>query len=126
MLIELGKELRKARDAKGASLEAVAAPAGISSAYLHKLERGTVLSPSPRVLARLARTLDVPYLHLMERAGYLDEAQLAEASLRERLPQPHPLAGRQLTAEEWQAVGDFIQALIARRKTDAGESDPSF
>jgi transcriptional regulator with XRE-family HTH domain len=116
MLVELGKELRKAREEKVASLETVAAPAKISAAYLHKLERGGVDSPSPRVLARLAVVLDVSYLGLMELAGYLDEEQLAEARMREPSLHLHPLAGQQLTADEWRAVGDFIKTLIARRK----------
>jgi HTH-type transcriptional regulator, competence development regulator len=117
MLTELGRELRKAREDMGFSLEAAARPAGISGAYLHKLERGAVDNPSPRVLARIAAVLDIPYLRLMDRAGYLDEAQLAEAGLRERPPEPHPLAGQRLTAEEWAAVGAYIQKLIARRPT---------
>lgn len=123
MLVELGKELRKAREEKGASLETVADPAKISAAYLHKLERGVVNSPSPRVLARLAVVLEASYLRLMELAGYLDEEQLAEVRLREPSLHPHPLAGQQLTPEEWRAVGDFIKTLIAQRKADSTEID---
>ena len=115
MLTELGKELRKGRESKGMSLEAAATPAKISATYLHKLERGVVSNPSPRVLARIAVALEVPYLRLMELAGYLDEMQLAEARMREAAPQPHPLAGQQLTCEEWRKVGGFIKELIATR-----------
>ncbi len=115
MLVELAKELSKSREAKGLSLEAVAKPAKISAAYLHKLERGVVNSPSPRVLARIAVTLEVPYLRLLELAGYLAEAQLAEARMRESPPEPHPLAHQQLTPEEWRAVGAFIKNLVAQR-----------
>ncbi len=114
MLESLGRELHLARQKKGVSLEAVATPAKISAAYLHKLERGVVNDPSPRVLARVAVALGVPYLRLMELAGYLDEAQLAEA--RARAPKPHPLAGRELTPAEHRAVGNFIKQLLAKRK----------
>jgi transcriptional regulator with XRE-family HTH domain len=114
MLVELGKALRKRREKIGASLESIAGPAKISAAYLHKLEHGVVHSPSPRVLARLAAVLDLPYLRLMELAGYLDEGQLARARLREA-PHPHPLADQPLTQEEWRSVGEFIKSLIARR-----------
>jgi hypothetical protein len=69
--------------------------------------------------------LEVPYLRLMELAGYLDEEQLAEARVREPSPQLHPLADQQLTSEEWRAVGAFIKTLIAQRKTDGTESAPS-
>ncbi len=114
MLKELGRTLAKARAEQSLSLEAVAGQAKISGAYLHKLEHGVVNSPSPRVLARIAVALEVPYLRLMELAGYLDEAQLAEA--RARTPSPHPLAGQQLTPKEWRLVGAYIEELVAKRE----------
>lgn len=113
MLHALGKELRESRKARQASLETVATSASISAPYLLKLERGQVNNPSPRVLARIAQALEVPYLRLMELAGYLDEADLA--SLEGRAPQPHPLAGQSLSESEWRQVGAFITELIARR-----------
>jgi transcriptional regulator with XRE-family HTH domain len=119
MLIELGKKLHIARTGKKLSLESVAGPAKISGAYLHKLERGLVDSPSPRVLARLAVVLEISYLNLMELAGYLDEVQLAEVRLRELSPQSHPLANQQLTPDEWRIVGVFIKTLIAQRNNES-------
>jgi len=109
----------------GASLQAIADTAKISAAYLQKLERGEVTTPSPRVLRRLASSVGLPYLGLMELAGYLDEEELAEARLREPSPRPHPLAGQQLTPEEWRAVGAFIKMLVAERKTQVAEHDSS-
>ncbi|MBN2080638.1 helix-turn-helix domain-containing protein [bacterium] len=120
MLDGLGNELNSARKRMDASLEVIATPAKISTAYLHKLERGVVNSPSPRVLARLAVVLGLDYLWLMELAGYLDEEQLARARLREAPPAPHPLAGQQLTGEEWKAVGAYIGMLVAQRGQDLG------
>ena len=64
--------------------------------------------------ARLAKALDLPYLRLMELAGYLDEEQLVE--FQARRPKPHPLAGQNLTPEEWREVGAFIKELVARRQ----------
>lgn len=115
MLIELGTELRSLRENKGISLETVAGPANISAAYLHKLERGNVASPSPRVLARLAVVLETSYLRLMELAGYLDETELAQMRIRMPSHAPHPLADQHLTQEEWRAVGAFIRTLIEQR-----------
>ena len=115
MLEALGTVLGAARKERGLSLAAVAEPARISATYLHKLERGVVASPSPRVLARLAVALDVPYMRLMELAGYLDEEQLAEAQARSA-PSAHPLAGQQLTDDEWKRVGAFVRKLVAQRR----------
>jgi len=109
----------------GASLQAIADTAKISAAYLQKLERGEVTSPSPHVLRRLASSLGLPYLRLMELARYLDEVELAEARLREPSPRPHPLASQRLTPEEWRAVGAFIKTLVAERKTQIAEPDSS-
>jgi len=109
----MGAEIHRARAAKGLSLDAAAQLSLISNAYLHKLESGTVKSPSPRVLARVAGALDVPYLHLMELAGYLDEEQLAQA--RSRVPRTHPLAGQDLSPAEWREVGLFIETLVRSR-----------
>ena len=117
MLVKLGTELRKARDQKGVSLQAIADTANISTAYLQKLEGGEVNTPSPRVLRRLASSVGLPYLGLMELAGYLDAEEREKARLRKSSPRPHPLAGRQLTPEEWHAVGAFIKTLVAKRKT---------
>ncbi len=114
MLEALGSVLRSGRKERGLSLAAVAEPARISAAYLHKLERGVVANPSPRILARLAVVLELPYMRLMELAGYLNEMQLAEARAR-LAPKAHPLAGQQLTDEEWKRVGAFIRKLVARR-----------
>jgi transcriptional regulator with XRE-family HTH domain len=113
MLKELGRELKKVREQRGLSLQTVAEPSKITAPYLQKLERGVVNTPSPRVLGRLANTLGIPYLHLMELAGYLDEEQLAE--VRARAPKPHPLSDQELSAEEWRAIGEFVQELKARR-----------
>lgn len=124
MLLELGRDLREARKGRRASLETVANAARISAPYLLKLERGEVANPSPRVLARVAAALGVPYLQLMELAGYLDEDDLA--AIRNREPRPHPLWGQSLSEQEWAEVGAFIGELITRRssRVQADRSGP--
>lgn len=68
---ELGARLFDVRRLRGLSLKAVADRAGISPAYLQKLERGEVTAPSPHVLHRLAEALRVSYSQLMKLAGYV-------------------------------------------------------
>jgi transcriptional regulator with XRE-family HTH domain len=70
VLAELGQQLKTVRQLKGLSLRAVATPAEISVAYLQKLEGGEVQQPSPNVLLRLGKALDVRYETLMELSGY--------------------------------------------------------
>jgi transcriptional regulator with XRE-family HTH domain len=123
MLKALGKQLKTVRGRQGLSLQAAAEPAGITAPYLQKLERGLVMTPSPRVLARLGLVLDVPYLRLMKLAGYLDEPQLAQA--RSRKPTPHPLQDQALSPEEWRAVGDFIRKLKNQRQAARSNRRPA-
>jgi transcriptional regulator with XRE-family HTH domain len=123
VLKKLGAKLAQARQEQARSLQSVAEPANITAPYLQKLERGVVATPSPRVLGRLARELGLSYLGLMELAGYLDERQLAEA--RSRGPEPHPLAGQDLSPDEWRAVGAFIRELKSRRASKAKRAPPT-
>jgi len=66
----LGSLLSGARSQLGASLDAVAAAAGCSAAYVHKLEQDRVRTPSPRVLAGLCAALGLEYAHVMRAVGY--------------------------------------------------------
>ena len=68
---QLGRKLKAVRSIRQKSLKTVAGDADMSAAYLQKLERGEVKSPSPHKLQKLAKALDVPYLELMKLAGYV-------------------------------------------------------
>jgi transcriptional regulator with XRE-family HTH domain len=115
MLAELGDALKIARESRGASLQTVASGAKISAAYLQKLERGAVGTPSPRVLRRLGHELGLGYLDLMVLADYLSRDEAVEAARREPAPRPHPLANQSLTSEDWRAVGAFVKTLKGQR-----------
>lgn len=121
MTPDLGEAIAEARSRKQLSLQAAAGPAKISTAYLQKLERGAVGSPSPHVLRRVAAALDLDYLQLMRLAGYLSED---EASLGPARPVIHDATGElytrlgqaRLSEDEARAVMAFIQHLVAERK----------
>jgi transcriptional regulator with XRE-family HTH domain len=68
--LQLGDAIRERREARSLSIQAAASQAQISQAYQFKLESGIVRSPSPRILHRLGRVLDLPYAELMRLAGY--------------------------------------------------------
>ena len=110
----LGDELRSIRTLMGYSLKAIADPAGISTAYLQKLETGDVKTPSPNVLHGLARVLKVSYATLMELAGYImpnAEDQDAPRAF------DYALASTDLTDEERRAVAAFV-AHLRNSRTD--------
>jgi HTH-type transcriptional regulator, competence development regulator len=66
----IGAALRLARDFRALSAVEAARAAGISAAYLSKLENDAVKKPSPPVLHRLSEVLAVPYAELMRLCGY--------------------------------------------------------
>jgi transcriptional regulator with XRE-family HTH domain len=65
-----GSVLRQAREVRELSAVDAARAAGISAAYLSKLENGAVKKPSPHVLLQLSEALTVPYADLMRLSGY--------------------------------------------------------
>jgi|SRR6185503_8759961 transcriptional regulator with XRE-family HTH domain len=70
MAATLGVVLRRARDVRALSAVDAARAAGISGAYLSKLESDAVKRPSPPVLLQLGEALGLPYAELMRLAGY--------------------------------------------------------
>jgi transcriptional regulator with XRE-family HTH domain len=66
----LGTVLRQVRAVRGLSGIDAARTAGISAAYLSKLENDGVKKPSPHVLHQLSEALAVPYAELMRLSGY--------------------------------------------------------
>jgi transcriptional regulator with XRE-family HTH domain len=66
----IGAVLRRAREVRVLSAVEAARSAGISAAYLSKLENDAVKKPSPPVLHRLSQVLAVPYAELMRLSGY--------------------------------------------------------
>jgi HTH-type transcriptional regulator, competence development regulator len=70
MTLTLGGVLKQARDVREMSAVDAARSAGISAAYLSKLENDAVKRPSPHVLHRLGEALAIPYADLMRLSGY--------------------------------------------------------
>src|SRR5688500_12387311 len=68
--VTIGAVLRAARSVRGLSSTETARSAGISPAYLSRLENDAVKRPSPGVLHRLGEVLKVPYAELMTLVGY--------------------------------------------------------
>src|SRR6476659_3828426 len=66
----IGAVLKRAREVRALSAVDAARSAGISAAYLSKLENDAVKKPSPPVLLQLSEALAVPYAELMRLSGY--------------------------------------------------------
>jgi HTH-type transcriptional regulator, competence development regulator len=66
----IGAILRQAREVRQLSAGDAARAAGISAAYLNRLENDAVKKPSPHVLHQLSEALSVPYNDLLHLSGY--------------------------------------------------------
>jgi transcriptional regulator with XRE-family HTH domain len=104
----LGAQLHEVRKLKELSLKAVAEPAGISPAYLQKLERNEVKRPSPHVLHGLAEVLEVPYMGLMEAAGYVvptaDAKKVKPGSVL-----AHAFSSEEISEEEAEVLARYLR-----------------
>jgi transcriptional regulator with XRE-family HTH domain len=63
--------LKQARQVLRLSAVDASRAAGISTAYLSKLESDSVKKPSPQILHQLSEALTIPYAELMRLNGYL-------------------------------------------------------
>ena len=70
LTLSFGASLKQARQVRELSAGETARSAGISAAYLSKLENDAVKRPSPHVLHQLSEALTVPYTELMRLTGY--------------------------------------------------------
>lgn len=110
----LGAELAQLRSLRQQSLRFVADAAGISGAYLLKLERDDVQAPSPHVLRGLADHFGVSYLALMQLAGY-DVDDRAQPAQRQGVLAAAILA-EPLTEDEERLVTAFLSTIRSQSR----------
>jgi HTH-type transcriptional regulator, competence development regulator len=117
----LGAVLKQAREVRELSAIDAARAAGISPAYLSKLENDAVKKPSPHVLHQLSEALTIPYAELMRLSGY-------------RVPGSHePSAGAtvgaalfaDLTDDEREELLEYLAWYRARRRSSRGATGTS-
>jgi transcriptional regulator with XRE-family HTH domain len=118
---QLGARLRDVRQLRGWSLHRAGDEAGISAAYLQKLERGQVHAPSPHKLHSLARAFEVPYRDLMRLAGYVvpDDAPSAGAEGAPVKVLAEALLAEDLDQEELQELASYLRW---RREQKSGKA----
>ena len=123
MVRSIGAVLRRAREVRVLSAVEVARSAGISAAYLSKLESDAVKRPSPPVLHRLSEALSVPYGELMRLCGY----QLPGESETSRADTVDAALFGDLTDDERDELLEYLawyrtRKRSARRATAAGDA----
>lgn len=116
MAPSIGTVLRQARDVRELSAADAARAAGISAAYLGKLENDAVKRPSPHVLHQLSEALAVPYAELMRLSGY----RVPGENERSAAPTIGAALFADLTDDEQQELLEYLAWYRARRRSGHG------
>jgi transcriptional regulator with XRE-family HTH domain len=111
----IGNVLRQAREVRELTAVDAARAAGISGAYLSKLENDSVKRPSPHVLHQLSEALDIPYAELMRLSGYVVPGD-PDAPLTESVG---AALFADLTADEREELIEYLAWYRARRRVSA-------
>jgi transcriptional regulator with XRE-family HTH domain len=115
MVTTIGNVLRQAREVRELTAVDAARAAGISGAYLSKLESDAVKRPSPHVLHQLSEALDIPYAELMRLSGYVVPGEL-DAPLTESVG---AALFADLTVDEREELIEYLAWYRARRRIGA-------
>lgn len=75
--IEIGELIKELRLKKDMSARELARQSGISQAYLSQIETGSSANPTNTVLKKIAKGLNIHFLELMIKAGYISGEKLA-------------------------------------------------
>ena len=116
MATSIGTALRQAREVRELSAVDAARAAGISAAYLSRLENDAVKKPSPHVLHQLSEALGVPYSDLMRLSGYRVPGELKES---EGVAVGSALFAN-LTEDEREELLEYLAWYRTRRRSRAG------
>jgi transcriptional regulator with XRE-family HTH domain len=118
MAPSLGTVLRQARQVRELSAVDAARAAGISPAYLSKLEKDVVKRPSPHVLHQLSEALAVPYAELMRLNGYRVPGEPDQGAAISGTIGAALFAG--LTDDERDELLEYLAWYRARRRSSRG------
>lgn len=110
----IGAMLRQAREVRALSSVDVARSAGISAAYLNKLEADVVKRPSPHVLHALGAALGLPYVELMRLCGYPMPGETGAASAGDAV---RAALFSDLTPDERDELLEYLAWYRARRRS---------
>ena len=113
-----GAVLKQAREVREMTAGDTARAAGISAAYLSKLENDAVKRPSPLVLHQLSEALAVPYAELMRLSGYRVPGE-EQRSIGQTVG---AALFANLTDDERDELLEYLAWYRARRRTRQGAS----
>jgi HTH-type transcriptional regulator, competence development regulator len=121
MAPSFGAMLKRARDVRELSAVDAARAAGISAAYLSKLENDGVKKPSPHILHQLSEALAVPYAELMRLNGY----RVPGEPTAKPTDSVSAALFADLSDDEREELLDYLAWYRARKRSSRGAGTPS-
>lgn len=121
MAPSIGGVLKQAREVRQLSAGDAARAAGISPAYLNRLENDAVKKPSPHVLHQLSEALNVPYNDLLQLSGY----PLPDEPKRNVAHTIGSALFADLTDDERDELLEYLAWYRTRRRSGRGTATPS-
>ena len=115
--LNLGSFLRGSREQRSFTLRAVEKATGVSNAYLSQLESGKIRQPSPLILHKLAQLYEMPYMLLLEKAGY--PAPMSDTSAGQPVVVDSRLGP--ISSDEESELRRYLEFLRSRRGRKEGE-----
>lgn len=117
MASSIGVALRQAREVRELPAVEAARAAGISPAYLSRLENDAVKKPSPLVLHQLSEALGLPYAELMRLSGYPLPMEATSGTGGEAVA---TALFANLTEDEREELLEYLAWYRTRRRTKSG------
>ncbi|GAB3797512.1 helix-turn-helix domain-containing protein [Virgibacillus kimchii] len=77
-----GEFIKEKRTEKGLTMRELERRTGISQAYISQIESGKRNVPKPELIKKISNGLDVDYLDLLQKAGYIGTLALASESYK--------------------------------------------
>ena len=118
----LGGIIRRQRELTELSMRQFAELVGVSNPYMSQIERG-LRAPSEKVLAEIARNLDVSADALYEQAGMSDAPEDETTGVRAAIREDRRLTARQRRA--LLEVYDAFAGPAAPRRRRGGDAGPA-
>ncbi len=117
MLTSFSKWLKTRREELGLSVRALAKYAGVSSGYISQVENGKRSVPTPKILQKLTKPLNVTIGEIYRAAGILDEQKDAPADEAKNsiyVQAAHKKVEIPISLEDLETVERFLE--IARKE----------
>jgi transcriptional regulator with XRE-family HTH domain len=116
-MISLGRNLREARESQSLSLRQTAGRAGISAAYLSRIESGKVKAPKPETIKAIARVLGLDMDGIFRLSASLDpELSGLLESNPEVIQLLRLIAANKLNKMEIELIRMFVRQYVLPRR----------